>query len=262
MFLLNLTQRYVIIREKTFLPAFFYLLLAGVNPLYFYDLRGSVAAFLVVLCLLILFDTYQKPLSQRNALNMSLVLTLGSLYWAPLLLLFPLFWYGMYWFKSLNFKTFFASLMGLAAVCLFLFAWSIFKDDWTVFVQMLPDWSALWDFRFPPLVTVTELVTNIFLGILFVLSVVQIFMAGVSEKIQARTFLSYLSALAAVIAILFLGQNQWEKEWSLILYVPVSLLFAHYFTLAQRLAGMWLFLFTIVFFLSMFAWQWFSGIGN
>ena len=260
MFLLFLTQKYVIIREKTLLSAFFYLLLVGTNPLLFQDLRGSIAAFLIVFCLWILFDTFQNPLSQRNALNISLILALGSFYWVPLLLFFPLIWYGMRQLKSLNLKTFFASFMGLGVVCLFLLAWSVYKNDWAVFLQVLPDLSALWDFRFPLSMDIKELVTNSLLGILLLISAIDIFMAGVSEKVQSRTFLGYLTVLAVVFSMLFLFQNQWEKEWLSILYVPISLLFARYFTVSQKLGTVWLFLLVIVFFLLRLAWPYLYAI--
>ena len=250
LFLLHFTQKYTIIQQRTLLPAFFYLLLVGTNSLFFYDLRGSIAAFLILFCLWILFDTYQNPLSQRSVLNISLVLTLGSFYWPPLLWFFPLLWHGMYQLKSLNIRTFFASLMGLAVVGLFLFAWSVYKNDWLVFIQIVPDFRALWDFRIPSLASIKETVTNIFLVIMFTLAVFNIFIVGVAEKAQARTFLGYLSVLTVAVSILFLGQNQWEKEWLLILYVPLSIVLAHYFTLSQRLSTVWLFLLTVLFFLA------------
>jgi len=256
-FLMSLTQRHIIIRGKTLLPAFCYLLLSGTNYLFIYNLRGSISAFLVVLCLWFLFNTYQKPFSQRNALNISLVLAAGSLYWAPLLYFFPLFWCGMYWFKSLNFKTFLASLMGVAVVCLFLFTWSVYADDWTVFATILSDLRTLGDFRFPSF-RIWNMAEIIFVGFLFILSIIKIFMAGVSEKAQAKTMLSYFSLLTFAIFILFLFQNQWMKEWLLILYIPISLLIAHYFSLAQSRAVMWLFLATIVFSVLMFGWKWFA----
>ncbi|GHV59499.1 hypothetical protein FACS1894182_13690 [Bacteroidia bacterium] len=260
LFLLYLTQTYSIIRQKTLLPAFFYLLIAGTNPLLFDDLRGSVAAFLVLLCLLFLFNSYQNPLSQRNMLNISLIVTLGSFYWTPLLLFFPLFWYGMYQFKILNFKTFLASLVGVIVVFLFLFAWSVYENDFTVFVEALPDWSDLLNFQFFAL-EVQDGIVIIFLFLLFCLSGIKIFMAGVSEKIQAIHVLSYLYLLTCIVFAFFFVQNQWDKEWCLILYIPLSLLMAHYFTLSHKPVELWLFLLMVVFLLMRFGWEWLAWIG-
>jgi hypothetical protein len=253
-FLLYLTQTHGVIRQKTLLPAFFYLLLVGTHPLFFHDLRGSVSAFLVALCLLFLFDTYHRPQSQRQALNMAIFLTVGSFYWNPLFFFFPLFWYGMYRFRSLNLKTFFAGFIGITTVYLCVFAWSVYQSDWTIWVQVVSGWSALLDFRLFSL-TVEGWVITAFLVLLFILSGIRIFMAGISEKVQTVNLLSYLYVLTGVLFVFFLIQDQWGKEWLLILCVPLSLLLAYYFTLSSRKGEMWLFLFTIAFFLLMFVWN-------
>jgi hypothetical protein len=249
LFLLYLTQVYGIIRQKTLLPAFFYLLLAGTNPLFFYDLRGSISAFLVAFCLIFLFNTYHRPLSQRSVLNMALILTVGSFYWVPLLFFFPLFWYGMYRFKSLNCKTFFSGLTGIILVFLFLLAWSVYKNDWTIFVQVRSDWAALFDFQFFS-VGIKEGMMIIFLTFLYILSGIKIFMAGIAEKVQTVNVLRYLYGLIWILFVFFLIQNQWDREWLSVLYIPVSLLVAHYFTFSSKRGELWLFLLTILFFLS------------
>ncbi|MDR2804676.1 MAG: DUF6427 family protein [Dysgonamonadaceae bacterium] len=253
--LLYLTQTYNIVRQKTLLPAFFYVWLTGTNPVCFYNLRGSISAFLIVPCLAFLFHSYHNPRSQRNMLNISLILTLGSFYWAPLLFFFPLFWQGMYRFKIFNFKNFFAGVLGIVLIFLFLFAWSVYKGDETVFEQILSGWSVVCDFRVDSL-DVKGWVRIAFVMLLFILSGVRIFMAGISEKVQTIHILSYLYMLAGILFVVFFFQNQWTPEWLLILYIPVSLLMAHYFTYTYRKSVSWLFLLTIIFFLGMFVWEW------
>jgi hypothetical protein len=252
LFLLYLTQTFSIIRHKTLLPAFFYLLLTGTNTQFFQDLTGSVSAMVIVLCMLFLFSSYQNPLSQGNAFIISLLLTLCSFYWFPIFVFFPLFWYGLYHFRSLNFKTFLASLMGFVMVYLFIFTWSVHKNDLTLFTSCLPDFRQLWNihlFSFG----IKVWIMNGFLALLLILSGVKIFMASVSEKIQSMTTLSFLYVFTIIVYILSLIQNQWQKEWLTILYIPISLLISHYFTLSYKQWTIWLFLLTIFFFLMEYA---------
>jgi hypothetical protein len=254
LFLLFLTQTFGIIRHKTLLPAFLYLLFTGTNRLFFQDLTGSVSALIVVLCLLFLFDSYQNPLSQRNAFNISLLLTLGSFYWFPIILFFPLFWFGMYRFRCLTFQTFFASLMGFVLIYLFIFTWSIYKNDLSIFLSTLPDFQTLGAIQFASF-EMKDWIVNGYVIVLLILAGVKIFMAGVSEKIQAMTTLGYLYVFSLVVYTLYLVQNQLAKEWALILYIPLSLLIAHFFTLSYKRWSIRLFLFTIVFFLVIFDWE-------
>jgi hypothetical protein len=255
LFILYLTQLYRIIRYQTLLPAFFYVLLVGTNPLFFYDLRGSISALLFVSCLAFLFQSYHNPLSQWNILSISSILTLGSFYWAPLLLTFPLFWQGMYRFQVLNRKNCMACLTGIAMIFLFLFAWSVYKNDLTIFERTLSGWSAAYDFRFG-FPSIRGWVKIAFLIFLLTLSGIRIFTAGVSEKMQTTNILYFLFMLTGILFFALLLQSQWTPEWLLILYIPISLLVAHYFTHSSKENELRLFLLTIFFFLGTFAWEW------
>jgi hypothetical protein len=253
-FLFYLNTTFVIIRQRTLLPAFFYLLLIGTDPSFFYDIEGSFSALIIVFCLFFLFATYQKPESQACAFNISILLTTGSFVWSSLLFFFPLFWYGMYRFRSLNFRTFFAGVTGFLMIYLFIFTWSIFKNDLNIFLDSFPNLDNLWDvhlFNFNP----KEWIITGFIAFLFILSGVKIFMSGVAEKVRAMTALGYLCVFALLIFIFALLQNNWEKAWTPIFYVPVSFLISHFFTLSHKNRTIWLFFFTILFFLGMFGWE-------
>jgi hypothetical protein len=260
--LLYLTQTFVIIRQRTLLPAFFYLLLAGTDPSFFYDMTGSVSALLIVFCLFFLFGTYQNPHSQSSAFNISLLLTLGSFYWFPLLFFFPLLWYGMYRFRSFNLRTFFASLMGFILIYLFIFTWSIFKNDLQIFLDSLPRFKNLGSFRDIQLLTynLKEWIIIGFIVFLVILSGLKIFMSGIAEKIRTMITLSYLYVFLLVTFVVSLFQSGGEKDWILILYVPLSFLIAHFFSLSYKKWVSWLFLFTIIFFLGAFSWEYISSI--
>jgi len=258
LFLLYLTQAFVIIRQRTFLPAFFYLLFMGTNPLFFYDIRGSVVALIVTFCLFILLQTYQEPKSQKKSLNISLLLTLGSFYWPPLLLLFPLFWFGMYRLKSLNVRVFFASLVGFFVVYLFIYTWSFYKNDTNLFLNSLPDLDAFWTIH-PYSFSLKEWVISGFLAFLFIITGLRIFMTGMAEKIRTMTILSYLYAFTFIVFVLLLVQSEWRKEWVLILFVPFSFLVAHFFTLSHRKPAICFFIFTILFFVGIFVSEYWFG---
>jgi hypothetical protein len=252
--LLYLTQTFVIIRQRTLLPAFFYLLFTGTEPLFFQDTRGSIAALIIVFCLFFLFATYQKPESQIHAFNISLLLTSGSFIWPPLLFFFPLFWYGMYRFRSLNIRTFFAGLMGFIMIYLFIFTWSILKNDLNIFLNSFPGIHNLWNIHLVDF-SLKEWIISGFIAVLFILSGVKIFMSGIAEKVRAMTTLGYLYVFSILIFTSFLFQSKWEKEWILILYIPVSFLIAHFFTLSYKNGTIGLFFFTIAFFIGMYGWE-------
>ncbi|GHT18744.1 hypothetical protein AGMMS4957_01600 [Bacteroidia bacterium] len=246
--LLSLSQVFVVIRQRTLLPAFFYLLFVGVFPQHFDDWEGSLIAFDVLLCFYMLFATYQQRNSQGNALNISVLLTLGSFLWMPMLYFFPLFWYGLYRFKSLNVRTFLASWMGFAIIYLFIFAWSIYQNDEAIFLDLLPVFDLQWHFDWEA-VTQRERIIVGYLAFLFVLAGSEIFMSGISEKVRAITTLSFLY-VATIAVFVFFELQTYDNSWQLIVYIPSALLIAHYFTLSVGKWTSWLFVLTVSFFVA------------
>ena len=255
--LLYLIQTFVIIRNRTFLPAFLYLLFTGTIPDLYSDLSGSVSAVCFLLCIFFLFASYLQERSQAHALNIALVLTLGSFLWAPLLYFFPVFWLGMYQLRSLNFRSFVASLLGFITIYLFAFTWNFHQGTLAAFFQENPDWQSLSHIK-PLGFDLWEYLIIGFLAMLFFLSGGNIFVTSISEKIKTIMVLRFLYIVCALVFILLLLQNDWKKEWFSILCVPLSLLATHLFALTEKTVIRWLMLVAILFFLAMFGWQQFS----
>ena len=249
--LLYLTQTFVIIRNRTFLSAFFYLLFTGTIPDLYGDLSGSFSGICLLFCNFFLFASYQQERSQAHALNIALFLTIGSFLWAPLLYFFPLFWFGMYQLRSLNFRSFVASLLGFVVVYLFVFTWNFHQGTQATFLQENPDWQALLHIN-PLDFDLLEYLIIGFLAMLFFLSGGNIFVASISEKIKTIIALRFLYIACVFVFILLLLQNDWKKEWFSILCIPLSLLVTHLFALTEKTVIRWLMLATILFFLVMF----------
>jgi hypothetical protein len=232
--LLLINSIFSIIRRRTLLPAFFYLLLTGWNPIFSYDLTGSIATLLTILNYWFLFTAYQKSDSQLNAFNISLILVLCSFFQPQLLLFFPLFWIGFYWFQSFNLRVFLASLMGIVAVYWIIFAWSIYLDDRQILIAMLPKQEKILFINEFYLSDYERISFGIILFIL-IFSGFNLFILSISEKVKTVSFLKYMYVSSFIFLLLALAQNEYRSYWESVLYIPVSLIFAHYFTLANKL---------------------------
>ena len=98
----------VLIREKTMLPFLFYVLFISTNPDFFPLKSTSVGVFCLILAIYQLFTTYHDPEAREKAYSAALLIGIGSLLWVHLLWFLPLFWLGMYNFRSLTSRTFIA----------------------------------------------------------------------------------------------------------------------------------------------------------
>lgn len=256
--LLYVTQTFAITRERSYLPVSVFLLMAGTDTVLYHDWVGSLLALSVLICLYLLFHTYQNQKSQGISFCISAILTCGSLWWQSNLLLLPLFWYGFYRFQSLNSRTFFAAVLGILCIYLFLFSWCIYIDDLQAFVAFLPD-SGLFRLRLFDF-NLQELLILGYIALLFILSLVNIYFIGISEKVKTVSFLTYLLVFSFVVFIFFMLFNQWDKKWASIFYMSISLPVSHYFTMVKKSSTVWLIFATILFFLGMFVWRvYFSG---
>jgi len=243
--LLQLNHIFNIIQERTFLPALFYLLFTGINPIFCNDLKGSVAALCLFLSYYFLFNSYQKPKSQINAMNISILLVLGSLLWTPLLFFFPVFWIGFYRFQCFNGRVFFANLTGFFIVYLFVFAWSIFQGDKNIFFSLLPDFN--WLFTAYKLnFTVLEWITYGFILLIYIIIGIYLFFIYISEKVWTISALSYLYLSSFFAFIYLFARSEYKSSLGLICFVPVAILTGHFFSRSKK---RWIRYLLLIFFL-------------
>jgi len=247
-FLLQLNHTFNIIHGRTFLPTLFYLLFVGSNPVFYNDLKGSLAALAVVLCYYILFSSYQKPASQVNALNISLLLVLGSLLWTPLLIFFPVLWWGFHSFQCFTPRVFFASLSGFIIVYLFIFTFSVFQGDTNIFFSLLPHFDTLFTVQKPDF-TIFEWITWGVLLTIWITIGLYLFILDISEKIWTISLLSFFYLSSFIIFIFFILQSQYKSTWGLINFIPVAFLTGHFFSRSNKKMMQYLLLLFFLFFI-------------
>lgn len=251
--LLKINHDYTIISKKTFLPFLFFMLFFAADVDSYADLYGNISVVLMALCLGQAFKTYQDAdshlESQAFSYNIAFILTAGSiLCWSPLVLFIPVFWVGFYYFKSLNFRSFFASVFGILTVYLFLSVWAIYNQDWSIFLDKIFQfelYQPVWiDFSW-----YEWMIWGVVL-FLIIISGINIFISGFSERIRTWKFLQFLFLMAVVCIVAMCVFQLLFPVVHLILYIPFALIIGHYFTLSESKWGVYLFLLTVVFYLT------------
>jgi hypothetical protein len=183
-------------------------------------------------------------------LNIALALTLGSFVWQPLLFFFPVLWLGLSGFHSLNFRSFFASIVGFAVIYLFVLAGSIYMgNNMDFFIEKLPDFQVLFQFHPFEGFDIWEYIIFGYLFLLFIISGMNIFMSNVAENARTMTILGFLYIITFIIFVILFLQPQWKNEWASILCLPLSILISHLFSIFHRKASTWLMLISILFFI-------------
>jgi hypothetical protein len=229
LFLVLLNNIIGVIRPQTLLPALIYLLFLINTPLFHYELRGSLVAVCILLSYMFLFYTSENSKPEVYALNISLVLTLGSLLWTPLLFFFPIFWYGFYRLNKFNMRVIPASIIGFLTVYFVIFAWSVFRDDLGILLNFIPSGEKLFLIQKPEL-TFYEWILFGFTLMLYFRAGYKLFVSGISTTIRKVSILNFLYFSSFVIIFLLLAQTPFKAYWALIIYIPVSLMLAYLFS--------------------------------
>jgi hypothetical protein len=222
-----------LIKEKTYLPFFLYIFFISANPDFFPLNPASIGIVFIIASLYLLFLSYHDSEARKLAYNTALILSTGSLLWAHILCFFPLFWYGMYLFRTLTLRTFLASLLGLATVYWLLLGWSVWQDDFSFFTALSDKFA---DVQILTLSSVSILnwVEIIIVGVLNFVATINIIKNSHNENQRTRQYLQFLMILGVWSFSLFFLFEQSANEFLQIACISSAILVTHFFKLMQR----------------------------
>lgn len=238
-----------LIREKTLLPFLLYVLLLSTN-LHFFPLKPtSIGSFCLILAIYQLFTSYHDPESNIETFTAALFIGIGSLLWVHTLLFLPLFWVGMYNFRSLSPKTFTASLLGVSTVYWFVLGWSVWQGDYSAFTVPFP---TLYKVHWLLLGTMNwiDWICLAYIVVLIVLASANIRMHEYDDNPRTRQFLSFLILFAVWSFVLFFLYEDSAEEYLQVLCIPAALLIAHFITVIQNKYTCLLFHLTVIFYVA------------
>ncbi|MDR0795983.1 MAG: hypothetical protein LBE79_08050 [Tannerella sp.] len=214
---------FMIVQGKTTLPFLLFFLLNSANPDFYPIHPGSIAIFLLIFAIFELFGSYQNPSSTGRIFNLMVSIGVGSLIWPHLLLFIPVFLIGMYQFRILNTRTFFAGILGLLTVFWFVLGWCVWKSDFTVFTNLAQCLSEI------HIVFTNESRLSVWLKPLFFffLMIVLLFHISTQESertIRTRHFLTFIFMLGFYSFILSLLYAPVFVDFEYLFYLSVSII--------------------------------------
>jgi hypothetical protein len=226
--ILQINRMLNIVRIRTYMPALIYLLLLGVNHNYFREIDGSIMAACFAVSYFFLFLSFRNTRVDLLSLNITLILIVGSLMWSPLLYGFLFMWYGFFRIRTWQWKIIPASLIGVAGVYLCYFTYCVYQDDLSLFAGFLPNIQALFQIQSPDL-SPAEWALCGFLAVLNLLAAWQLYFADISVTVHTINSLKSLFIPLVLMFALFMMQTQMKVVWSMIIFIPVSLILSYYF---------------------------------
>jgi hypothetical protein len=218
----------MLIRERTRLPFILFILLMSTNA----GLLPFREVSVVILCLVFvvyeLFNSYQLPEATGKMFNAGVLIGTAGLFMPQVLWFVPLLWIGMYQFRSLSFRSFMASLVGLLIIYWFVLAWCVWKHDFSMFKSL---YSSLADFDLFSIATSFQYYQISFIGVVLLLmaALFHIKMNAFNNSVRVRQMHSFLLNMSVWSLIFIFLYGNFADSFFAILYLSGSVSIAYFF---------------------------------
>jgi hypothetical protein len=231
--IVNFNTSHFFINERTFLPAAIYILFSGIFPQYQVLNPVLPATVFLILAIRRIMDSYRKPGIAYNFFDASLLIGLGSLFYANLIWFGILSIIGIAILRTGNIKELIISLFGLITPALFTVGvyYATGKD-----VFSLPDllyynlFAGTGEYYLAGIIFAVLAI----LGVILLLSLIYLLSELNRKKIKAgKTFSMLIWALVLSVGVYFLIPSA-SFELIFLASVPMSYILAHYFIFSKK----------------------------
>ncbi len=227
-----LNNQYQIIRERTKLTFFFPIFFSTCTLIGLLPYTYSLAGLCIVAAIFPLFFSYQKENATVDTFNSAILFSIASLLNIHLLLCIPLFYWGFYQFRSLNWKTFFASLLGFMAPYWVIIGYYLVigKSELVSFPadSFITDFHHSTDFTWHVAILLIITLTS------SIIAFIQILTNSYHCKIQARIFLQFTVWLQIICLLLTYLYPKESLLYIYLFFLSATPLLAHLFTLVHN----------------------------
>ena len=192
---------------------------------------GTLVMLFSLLSFFPLFSTYQSPNPFLTFLAF-LSVSVASLVFPKLLWIVPIYWLILGYFRSFTLRCFLASLLATMLPYWFFGGIAVLTDSLENFVLHMQEIESFQWYDYTML-DVREVITFLFVIILFVTGSVDFYLHQFMDKTRTRIIYNVLIQYGFVIVIWIGIQPQYFTTLFPLLLLPTAILFGHFFTLTH-----------------------------
>jgi len=230
--LVQLNNKFTIIKTRTFFPVLIYLMLIGTWSLTHLHTSVHIILSLFIFLVFFLFDMYRDKNAVEQSFLIGLVIGICGIIFNPFLLFIPLIWFAYIMFQTLSLRTFLASIFGVLSCWLMYISVSYFFIQNFSFYNILsiqPNLSfEIIELSIPTLIYIS------IITLISIISIIGMYSNFHIDAIHTRTKLNFFVLVLISVSILTLF------FWSdFIYFLPIigcvyAILVSHAFTLKQN----------------------------
>jgi len=236
----EMTNQNALLRIRSRMVSSTFIVLSCASCFLFPQMTGGVAQLCMVAAFLMLFQTYQTSRCMGRIFYAFAAIGLGSLAFVQMLWYVPVLWLLMATqLQSMNWRTWLASMLGLAMPYWFALVWFLLpfnlSADWTADLSPLADHFALLaDISRPSIPTPPYLLGSILALVLTLvlgaIGITHFWQYSFEDKIRIRLLYGFFTAMTAFTVFLILVQPQHFDVLMRLLTLCACPLIAHVLT--------------------------------
>jgi len=231
--MVNFNTNVFFINERTFLPAFFYVLIGGFFP--DHQIMNPVlpASIFMMLAIIRIMDGYHITGTAFNYFDAGVLISIGSLFYANLIWFGVLVIIGIALLRTGNLKELLISVFGLLTPYIITFSlFYVIGKDPMILVKILRDNLFTRSLYYPfPALTIIALV---FIAVLLLLSLLDLVKRMNTKKIKSRKTFSLMIWIFIISIVVYSALPSASVEIIWITSIPLSYFFTHYFVFVKK----------------------------
>lgn len=245
-FLIELNNRFAIIRMRASMQTAIYFLLVTVFPQMHLLYAGDIVALALLISIYFLFKSYQQSQAAGNLFYSFFFIGAGSIIFPQLTVLSILWIFEAYRFQALTPRSFCGALTGWALPYWMLFGHAFFYNDMELFYRPFSELTTFGAFFNLQILQPAELAVLGYLLVLYIVSAVHCIVAGFEDKIRTRAYLQFLIDLTFFLFLLIALQPVYCSDLLPLLMISCSILIGHFFVLTNSKTSNMFFIVSLV----------------
>ena len=233
--LVQFNKRYILINHRTYLPAFFYVIIASsfiqvqrLNPV----IIGTVFIFIAIN---FIFSTYRSEYALNKLYLAGFFISIASLFWGPLAIIFLIIWISLSILRPFIGREWLVGILGFLTPYLFVFVYYfVFKEE-VELLSLIDHFMA----NFSLIKTFYSLHFSyyIFYGFLLFIIIIASYVIVINyqkKKIKTRKYFEINWWLFIICLGLFLLFKNVTYEIIYLISIPISFLLTNYFYTTKK----------------------------
>jgi len=236
------------IQQRTFLPFFVFILLAGGNTPLHSLTNGIIGSFFLLLSIWQVYSTFHKNEPIQEVFNAGMFLSIGYFFVFDFLFLIPVVFINFLIINNLSLRIFLSTLLGLLTPAIIIFGFSFWMGSMDAQLNYFNN-GIQFDFDF----SIVNHLSLVFTGIFTLISLISLFgcyqnrfNSSVSERKNLQVIVWYFAAILILIWIRITQKSEILPSFLVICTLLISIFFSTRFSKKNTILFIVLILFQVI----------------